>query len=190
MKPTELKLPRGGSLRPLHDGDAQELFALIERNRSELALWLDWASEQTLAGTEEFVRRAGLAAIEGRGFECALLIDGRIAGVVGLPAINRRNDSAEIGYWLDRDHQGRGLMSEAVQAIVTLAFEHLGLHRLEIRADVVNERSRAIPERLGFSLEGTMRGAYRVGGRYVDDALYALLASDPRRYAGESDDSA
>jgi ribosomal-protein-serine acetyltransferase len=177
-------------LRPLREDDAEELHALIERNRDQLAQWLDWASRQSLQGTAEFASRASLAAEEGRGFECALVVDGRIAGVVGLPSINRHNDSAEIGYWLDHEHQGRGLMSEAVQAIVTLAFEHLGLHRLEIRADVVNEPSRAIAERLGFSLEGTMRGAYRVGDRYVDDALYALLADDPQRYAGGVDDSA
>ena len=56
--------------------------------------------------------------------------------------------------------------------------------RVEIRADVENLASRAIPERLGFQLEGVMRQSYRVvGERYSDDAVYSLLASDPARQA-------
>jgi ribosomal-protein-serine acetyltransferase len=183
-----LKLPCGASLRPVREDDAEELYALIVRNRGELAPWLDWAAEQSLPGTRSYLERASRETLDGAALECALVVDGRIAGVAGLNTIDRGNHCAGIGYWLDRDSQGRGLITEAVAALATLAFAHLGLHRLEIRADIVNERSRAVAERLGFTYEGTMRGAYRVGERYVDDALYSLLASDPRRYAGVSDD--
>jgi len=62
--------------------------------------------------------------------------------------------------------------------LVDHAFGAWRLHRVEIRAGVENARSRAIPERLGFRREGVLREAERVGDRYVDQVVYAVLAGD------------
>ena len=74
--------------------------------------------------------------------------------------------------------QGRGTMTRAVRTMVDHAFRSMGLHRVVITAAVHNDRSRAIPRRLGFVHEGTLRQAVRVGERYFDDAVYAMLAED------------
>ena len=58
------------------------------------------------------------------------------------------------------------------------AFSVWDLNRVEIRAAPENLRSRAIPERLGFTEEGTLRQAERVGDRYLDNTVYAVLAED------------
>lgn len=171
-------LAAGCHLRPVEEADAGELHALIERNRVQLAKWIRWAQDQTLKDTVEFICRARAKAAEETGLDWVILAERAIIGVVGFPTIDRQNRSASIGYWLDEDHQGRGIMTSAVGKLIELAFERWQLTRLEIRADVQNRPSRAVAERLGFRYEGTLRQAYWVGHRYSDDAVYSLLADD------------
>ena len=71
-------------------------------------------------------------------------------------------------------------MTAAVSALVRHGFRALKLNRIEIRAGVRNRRSRAIPERLGFRHEGTLRQAERLADRYVDHAVYGMLAGEWR----------
>jgi ribosomal-protein-serine acetyltransferase len=92
--------------------------------------------------------------------------------------IDAANLSAGIGYWLAESAEGRGLMSAAVAALLRHGFRDLKLNRIEIRAGVRNRRSRAIPERLGFRHEGTLRQAERLPERLVDHAVYAMLAGE------------
>jgi ribosomal-protein-serine acetyltransferase len=176
--PPDFVLPGGRELCSFEDADAHELHALIERNRAQLAKWIQWAQGQTQEQTLAFIRRARTKESEGSGLERAIVADGRIVGVAGFPTIDRADRSAAIGYWLDEAHQGRGVMTSAVAALVSHAFENRQLNRLEIRADVENTPIRAVAERLGFRYEGTLRQAYRVGERYSDDAVYSMLASD------------
>ena len=111
---------------------------------------------------------------------------GRVCGSVALEHIVRRTDSAEIGYWVAADREGRGLVTRCVTALTAIAFEDLGLHRLEIRAAEGNRRSWAIPERLGWLYEGTARGAGMVGGQRLDMRVYSRLRSDVQRTASET----
>jgi ribosomal-protein-serine acetyltransferase len=167
-------------LRPLVGADAPRLQELIERNRDRLAAWFDWAAKQDLADTLAFLRAAELQADRDEGFQAAVVRDGEVAGVVGFVAVDRRLRSTRIGYWLDREHEGRGTMTAAVRALVDHAMGAWKLNRVEIRAAVDNRRSRAIPERLGFRQEGVLRQAERVGDRYLDSVVYAMLAEDWR----------
>jgi ribosomal-protein-serine acetyltransferase len=174
-------LPAGYELRALHDPDAPELHALIERNRARLARWIHWAHGQTLQDTRAFIGRARAMEQEGSGLSRGIVAAGRLAGVVGI-TVDRANRSAAIGYWLDEASEGKGVMTAAIAALADDGFERYRLVRLEIRADVENTASRAVAERLGFALEGIARQAYRVSDeRYSDDAVYSLLASDPAR---------
>jgi ribosomal-protein-serine acetyltransferase len=184
-------LPAGHALRELHDADADELHALIESNRARLARWIQWAHEQTLQDTRAFIGRARAMEQDGSGHSRAIVRSGsnsgsgsgHLAGVVGI-TVDRANRSAAIGYWLDEDSGGKGVMTAGVAAVVEDGFYRYRLVRVEIRADVRNRASRAIPERLGFQLEGVMRQSYHVAGeRFSDDAVYSLLASDGARAA-------
>jgi ribosomal-protein-serine acetyltransferase len=112
------------------------------------------------------------------GFEPALLVDGRISGGVGFHRVDWVNRSTSIGYWLAADAQGRGLMTAAVTALLDYAFFEWELHRVIIEVIVGNERSRAIPERLGFRQEAILRDAKLVRGSHEDTWLYAMLAPE------------
>jgi len=177
-----LVLPGCLELRALEDSHAAELHALIERNRPRLAKWIAWAREQTPEDTLAFVGRAHAKEREGSGLSRAIVDDGCLVGVVGI-TVDQANHSAEIGFWLDEASCGKGIATAAVAALVDFGFDRWRLVRVAIRADVENRPSCAVAERLGFHFEGVMRQAYRVGDRYSDDAVYAMLASDPAREA-------
>jgi ribosomal-protein-serine acetyltransferase len=140
---------------------------------------MPWAAAQTLEGTAAFIEGAVRRRADRNGFEMALMLDERMVGAAGFAGIDWVARATSVGYWLSEEHQGRGLMTGAVGALVDHAFGELELHRVEIQAAEGNGRSRAIPERLGFREEGLLREAEHVGGRYLDLVVYGLLATDP-----------
>jgi ribosomal-protein-serine acetyltransferase len=107
-----------------------------------------------------------------------IVVDGRIAGEVGHHRVDWHHRSTSIGYWLASVAQGRGTMTRAVRALVDWAFRGWGLNRVEVLASPGNARSRAVAERLGFTEEGTLRQAERVGERYLDNVVCSVLASE------------
>lgn len=172
--------PRLDSLgvRPLEIEDADELQALVERNREHLARWMPWAAGQDREGTERFLAEAEEQIIRDDGFQAAVEPDGEIVGVVGFHAIDSVNRNTSLGYWLAADAQGRGTMTTTVNALLDHVFYEWELHRLEIQCARENARSRAIPERLGFREEALLREAELVGGRYLDSVVYGLLETE------------
>jgi ribosomal-protein-serine acetyltransferase len=172
-------LPGGAWLRLLEESDADEMFALTDRNRAHLAPWMPW-----LPGTRSpedslgFIRLTRRQIADNDGWQAAIIRDDAIVGVVGYHRVDWGNRATSIGYWLSADAQGRGTITEAARALVDHAFGAWDLERVEIVAAVANARSRAIPERLGFTHEGVRRRAERVGGRWLDHAVYAMLAAD------------
>jgi ribosomal-protein-serine acetyltransferase len=168
-------------LRLLEESDAEALYRLVEQNRDYLAQWLPWAAGQTLEGTREFIRKARRQVEENDGFQGALVLDGRMVGAGGFISVNWEARSTELGYWLTDEHQGRGVMTKTVSALIDHAFGEWDLNRVEIHVGTGNRKSRAIPERLGFQQEGVLREYERVGDRYVDIVVYSLLARERQR---------
>jgi ribosomal-protein-serine acetyltransferase len=173
--PCRIALTDDRWLRLLEESDAQELYAAIDANREHLARWMPWADGQTLQDTLAFIQRTREQLASNDGFQTAVIMDGRIVGMVGFHGVSWDHRSTNIGYWLAESAQGHGTMTRAVQALIEHAFKVWRLHRVEIRAAVDNARSRAIPERLGFVQEGVLRAAERIGERYTDQVVYAML---------------
>jgi ribosomal-protein-serine acetyltransferase len=167
-------------LRLLEEADAEELHALIEANRAYLVPWLPWAAGQSFEDTLGFIRGARSQASDNAGFQAVIVLAGSIVGVVGCVTVDRANRSTRIGYWLDAGQQGKGTMTAAVRALVDHALTTWQLNRVEIVVATENRRSRAIPERLGFREEGTLRQHQLVGDRYLDCVSYSTLAEDDR----------
>ena len=165
-------------LRPLTAADAPELQAVVEANRDYLARWLPWAATQEMADTEEFIAETQDQLARNDGFQVCIAPEGPIIGMIGFHSVNWGNRSTSIGYWLAEDHQGRGIMTSAVGALVDHAFDPWSLHRVEIPGAPANRRSRAIPERLGFREEATLRETELVGGRYLDTVVYGHLEGE------------
>jgi ribosomal-protein-serine acetyltransferase len=175
-----LRLPLSETcwLRLLEDSDADELYALIHAERAYLGQWMGWASAQSLDDTVEFIRETRRQLAENNGFQTAIILEGRIIGVVGFHGVDWTHRKTSIGYWLSEEDQGNGTMTQAVRALVDHALGTWQLRRVEVRIAPENVRSRAIVERLGFREEGTLRQVERVGDRCLDGVVYSMLASD------------
>ena len=173
-----LGISKESHLRPLAPSDAEELHALIDANRPYLSLWLPWAAGQTFEHTVGFIRGTREQLAANNGFQAALVTGDELAGVVGYHGVDWDNRRTSIGYWLSEERQGRGTMTAAVRLLTEHALSSWELNRVEIRAAVENRRSRAIPERLGFREEATMRKLERVGDRQLDCVVCSMVAGE------------
>ncbi len=176
-----LKAGRGLELRPFNFRDAKALYALVEANRERLRRWLPWPdANRSVLDSRAFILRVRAQDRAGRGQSFGLWWRERLVGVAGFVWIDPANGSAALGYWLAQEAEGHGLMTAAVTALIRHGFRTLQLNRIEIRAGVRNRRSRAIPERLGFRHEGTLRQVEKLADRHVDHAVYGMLVEEWR----------
>ena len=166
-------------LRLLEPRHAAECYALIDANRARLQNWLDWVERtRSVDDTKAYCKLALEQCSQGKSLVVGIWHRGRFAGTVGLEDINTFSGSAEIGYWLGEEFEGHGLVTNTCRAIVAHAFGTLGLNRLQIRVQPTNARSRAIPPRLGFRHEGTLRQVGRILDSRIDLDVYSLLREE------------
>ncbi|MDL5377669.1 GNAT family N-acetyltransferase [Exiguobacterium mexicanum] len=173
---------------PLADIDARVVNESIRGSHEELKRWLPFAQDvPTLSETEVNLQRAQDLYGTGESFRYLIFLreTGTFVGTVSLFGIDWDVPKAEIGYWLDSRHTGRGYMTEAVEAVVRFSFAQFDFKRIEIRCESTNEGSRLIPERLGFQLEGMLRNEdlSADGMRLTDTAVYGLLPGELRPLA-------
>src|SRR4029079_5124495 len=89
----------GAELRDLTEADADELHALVEANRSHLAPWLPWAAGPQAEGTLNYLRKTAEKRERGGALDCAIVLDGRIAGCAGFATIEPPARLGVVGYW-------------------------------------------------------------------------------------------
>lgn len=131
--------------------DAPEVVAAVNGSLEHLGAWLIWATGGYSAeDAAEFFRLTGKRWESGESWEYTIRVAGAIAGGIGVMT---RDGGVEIGYWLTRGSTGRGLMTRAVSLLTEEAFR-LGAGYVEIKHDVRNVRSGAVPARLGFTKVG------------------------------------
>ena len=171
----------GAQLRMLELRHAQTFLDFISVNRAHLGEFLGWGETiKTLEDAERFIKRGITRYAEDALPWIGILLEGNMVGGLLFFPLDRRVNATEIGYWLGTNATGRGLMSKALNAMLEFVFEELKLNRLVLHADVRNQTSRAVAERLGFKLEGIERQSWLLHGEYTDNAGYAMLAEDWR----------
>ena len=148
MRPPEEVAGERVHLRRWSTDDATELQRVVEEAQEHLKPWLVWAYGDYRAA--DFLGKVEEQWEAGTAYPYALRVDGRIVGSIGM---ERRigPGGIEIGYWLHPDWTGRGLMTEAVAALVPVAFALPDVDRIQIWHDEANEDSGAVPRRLGFT---------------------------------------
>ncbi|MDI4632444.1 GNAT family N-acetyltransferase [Pelomonas sp. V22] len=158
--------------------------AVIE-TLDQLRPWMPWAQHApSVDETEGVVRRQWAAFILREDLPFQIYSREpqrrRLLGATGLHRFDWAARRFEIGYWLRRSSEGQGLMSEAVNGLVAMAFTQLRARRLEIRCDERNARSRAVAERCGFQLESVMQDqAVDVAGEPRNTCVYVKRALKP-----------
>ncbi len=169
------------TLRPPVLGDFQAWSELREKSRSFLKPWEpQWpADDLTRFAWKARLRRYAEEQSEGTAFPFLVFQDGELVGGVSLGNIRRGvAQSAQLGYWMGATHAGKGLMLDALQALLPHAFSTLELHRVEAACIPDNTRSIRLLEKAGFEREGLMRSYLKIDGRWCDHFLYARFADD------------
>jgi RimJ/RimL family protein N-acetyltransferase len=171
-------------MRTWEMADAESLWQAVDGSRARLREWLPWIDVyRSVQDAETFIARAIMEASDGISFHFAI-VDRMTERLLGGTGFNRPDWAVrafEIGYWLTNDAVGHGYVTEAVQALTRLAFERLRAERVEIRCDPRNARSRAIPERLGFQLDGQLRSnTLDPDGRPRDTLVFSVIRTDSR----------
>lgn len=164
------------------ESNIEKAYAVVMENYDHLHEWMPWANNAfTLESVREYYKRT-LLKFAGDEDEIGLNIvfKGEIVGGIGFHEINRQDKSAEIGYWLAKCAMGKGLITRSVEKLLEYGFEELVLNRIVIKCVSENTKSRAVPERLGFTNEGIEREAGWLHTRFVDHVVYSMLAREWR----------
>jgi ribosomal-protein-alanine N-acetyltransferase len=170
------------TLRPLRYRDARAWRAVRRRN----AAWLQpWDATVPPGGTERpatfrtLVARMQRNARQGMGMPFAIEVDGRFAGQVTVNNVIRGSAQfASIGYWLDRDVAGRGVMPTAVALVIDHCFRSAGLHRIEIAIRPENTNSLRVVEKLGIREVGYAPKFLHIDGAWRDHRIYAITVEE------------
>jgi ribosomal-protein-serine acetyltransferase len=133
---------------------------------------------QDVTFAENFVKGTISRNQSGNEYAFIIFFDELPVGRIGLYKIDHLNKCGEIGYWLITTAQSKGIIQKTAKALINYGFDHLGLHRLEIRCATENYKSQAIPEKLGFTKEGIIRDGEWLGDRFTDLVQYSLLKKD------------
>ena len=174
-----LKIQNDLHLELLSLNHADELFTLVNKNRTYLREYLPWLdSNQSIKDTKIFIeyflkdyKRLG-------SLQLTIIFNNKLVGIVALTDINKTNFKAIIGYWLDKEHTSKGIMINSVQTLIAYAFDTLNLNKLEIRCATTNKASNQIPVKLGFKQDGVLRENEYLYDHFVDHNIYSLLKSD------------
>jgi ribosomal-protein-alanine N-acetyltransferase len=151
-----------------------EFLTAVERSHK---LHYPWVSPpDTEQAFSEYLKRAKSPAYE----SFAIRTDtGELAGIINISEIVRGSFlSGYLGYYAFVPHNGRGLMTLGLKAVLREAFEELNLHRLEANIQPENHASRRLVQGLGFRLEGFSPRYLKISGRWRDHERWALTVEE------------
>jgi len=167
---------------------AEEITKVVLENLEQLKLWMPWAKDDySIDSAREFIKFNLNEYAKNGSFSASIILEETFVGGVGFHNLDLKNKSAHIGYWLAEEAQGKGIMTRCCRALFDYLFDDLGLNRIQINCNIENTKSRAIPERLGFELEGIHRQVEWLHDSFRDWAIYAMLKEDWKNLNSESD---
>ncbi len=167
------------SIELLQQHHKNELFELIDTNREHLRKWLLWVDKRQSAEDFETIIPIWINNYaDNNGFDAGIRYHGKLVGMIGLHFIDWKNSNTSIGYFLSEDAQGKGIITKSVASLLHYLFGSLNLNRVEIQCAKNNDKSIAIPERLGFVREGIKREGQWLYDHYEDLVTFSLLSKD------------
>ncbi len=170
-------------LRPPEPADAAVVNRGVRDSFEALNRFMEWAAEPpTIEDSQAFCATGRPMPVTGEAFPLLAFrrSDDALVGGCGMAGCDLTVPSFELGYWCVTALSGRGYITEAVIAQCRYLRESFRAERIELRMDERNERSAAVAQRLGFTLEGTLHAQARSHhGVLRNTRVYALLAGQP-----------
>ena len=185
------------ALRPLEPHQAEEFAAHMDRAREHIRPWVGptFVTDTVDGARATLQRYADATARDGNrifgiwvddsvveqhaaGARVETTPTSTLVGGVMFVEFSAAAGTCEIGCWLEPAAEGRGLITAACRMLLTYAFDERQLHRAEWRCRADNVRSSAVAERLGMTLEGVLREAWKVGDTFYDKQVWSMLAGE------------
>ena len=165
-------------LRRFTMDDAQSMFDLW-CNDPEVTRFLSWGPHGTIDNTKRLLKSWRQRYEDTMFYNWCIEFESLPIGGIDLIMRSEKSLRAELGYCLSNRYKGRGLVTEAACAVLTFAFEDVGLHKICAKHDVENPASGRIMQKLGMRQEGYMKlDAQRLDGTYSDMVLYGILRDE------------
>jgi ribosomal-protein-serine acetyltransferase len=157
----------------------KKFFNFIEKNREYYRGILHFIDNlKNEKDSEAFILNSLGMMIEGKMVFWGIWSKEDIVGEVSIRDIDEEFKSAEIGYFVDKDFEGKGIVSQACKILINYVFKEFDIERLELGCDVKNIKSQHIADKLGFKIEGIARKGFVADGKLVDCSIYSLLKSE------------
>jgi len=158
---------------------AVPLFDVINNNRNHLGEFLPWVEDMnSVEDMRRYLQNCERLYQGKKEVSFVIFLNGNPVGRIGLHHLNLQNKIGSIGYWLDKNAEGKGIITKSCIQLINYGFEKEGLNRIEIKAAVKNFKSQAIPARLNFKKEGILRQAEWVNNKFLDLYIYSLLRDE------------
>jgi len=164
---------------PITFNHALEAFDIIDRNMDIFKKYFPWAEKTNSAEGyfKQFLLKLDGKMDSGEVAEYMITLDGEFIGQIGFFSVCLRDESGEIGYWLDKEHVGKGYMQEAVSVLEKHIFG-LGFNRIDLKHDSHNPKSKNVIEKMGYVFEGISREFSFIDNNKNDRHNYSKLKSE------------
>jgi RimJ/RimL family protein N-acetyltransferase len=164
-------------LRPFNAGDFDDLYAY--QSRPDVARYLTWEARDRAQVRQALKEQCSETTLDAEGkwltFAVVWREVNRVVGEVGLKWLSREYRQGETGFVFNPDYHGRGLATEAAEAMLALGFDSLGWHRIIGSCDARNHASARLMERIGMRREASFMHSEFIKGEWVDELVFAIL---------------
>ena len=171
------------TIREVRISDSQKIYNAIHLHREYLQEWLPFVTFLTAEEEKAFLSSVLRVPRARRDFIYIIEEKQEVCGLIGFHYSDAANLRTEIGYWLLPKYQHRGIMTKCVRHLCRIAVEERGMNRIQFRCAEGNTPSNAIPQRLGFHLEGTERdGELMYTKKFVNLNVYSILKKEIKQW--------
>ena len=162
-------------LRQTNQGDVNEIFFL--RSDATVLRYIDRAPCESLDEAAAFIQKITDLLTNGEGVSWAITMKGddKLIGSIAFWRIQKEHYRAEIGYVMHPACYGKGIMHEAMAAVLDYGFNTMRLHSVEANTNPENKASQNVLERHGFIREAYFRENYFFNDKFLDSAIYSLV---------------
>lgn len=166
-------------LRTYEVADALELFDAVNNSRKHLNPWLEWVSKTTKPEHSlHFIQQSLQQLNNQEALALGIFDNGKVIGGVGMHDWDQETKRAQIGYWINAEQEGKGIVNRSLVKFLEFLFDKTGFNKIEIHFVQSNKRSAKVASRLGFKVEGIIRQCIMRNGMPEDMVITGLLKSE------------